>query len=99
MFAWPSLFSIYSIALLSLTSLIYAGHLFIAALEQQQQKTSNSVLHRVISLTTANHNNDNNNFTKSTKPTSTAAFIPEKLQFSAYEKFEGEFEKQGESIN
>lgn len=79
-------------------------YLFIAALEQQQQKTSNgstgnSVLHRVITLTTANHNNDNNNFTKSTKPTSTSAFIPEKLQFSAYEKFEGECEKRGESIN
>lgn len=64
-------------------------------IEQQQpsvtsiQKTSNgnnSVLHRVISLTTANHSNENSNFTKPTKPT----FIPEKLQFSAYEKFEGE---------
>lgn len=64
--------------------------------EQQQtvtaQKTSSNgsgskVLQRVISLTTANHN-DSNNFTKqTTKP----SFIPEKLQFSAYEKFEGEF--------
>lgn len=73
--------------------------LFIAAtttLEQQPtlastaviQKTSNgnSVLQRVISLTTANHSNENNSFTKPTKPT----FIPEKLQFSAYEKYEGE---------
>lgn len=65
-----------------------------ASTEQQTvtpsiQKSSNGsgskVLHRVISLTTANHN-DNNNFSKPTKN----SFIPEKLQFSAYEKFEGE---------
>lgn len=66
--------------------------------EQQPQNVStpkissngsgSKVLHRVITLTTASHNNnsDNNNFTKQTKP----AFIPEKLHFSAYEKFEGE---------
>lgn len=48
--------------------------------------SGSKVLQRVISLTTANHN-DSNNFTKqTTKP----SFIPEKLQFSAYEKFEGE---------
>ncbi|CAG9798032.1 unnamed protein product [Chironomus riparius] len=56
----------------------------------QKSVTSNGsgskVLHRVISLTTANHN-DSNNFTKqTTKP----PFIPEKLQFSAFEKFEGQ---------
>jgi hypothetical protein len=71
-----------------------------AAIEQQQpsvttstkttsngnsSSSANSVLHRVISLTTANHN-ENNNYTKPSKP----AFIPEKLHFSAYEKFEGE---------
>ncbi|XP_070509313.1 protein cappuccino-like isoform X2 [Chironomus tepperi] len=48
--------------------------------------SGSKVLQRVISLTTANHN-DSNNFTKqTTKP----SFIPEKLQFSAYEKFEGQ---------
>ncbi|KAG5675766.1 hypothetical protein PVAND_005643 [Polypedilum vanderplanki] len=56
----------------------------------EQQKVTHSsngskVLHRVITLTTANHN-DNSNYVKQTKP----AFIPEKLQFSAYEKFEGQ---------
>jgi hypothetical protein len=47
--------------------------------------SGSKVLHRVISLTTANHN-DSNNYAKPAKP----SFIPEKLQFSAYEKFEGE---------
>lgn len=50
--------------------------------------SGNSVLHRVISLTTANHNNNDKNSSQ-TKPT----FISEKLQFSAYEKFEGELLK------
>lgn len=67
----------------------------IAEQQQQQQNVTqkassngnsgSKVLQRVISLTTANHN-DSNNFAKQTKP----SFIPEKLQFSAYEKFEGE---------
>lgn len=45
------------------------------------------VLHRVITLTTANHG-DNNLAGKTTaaKP----AYVPEKLHFAAYEKFEGE---------
>lgn len=45
----------------------------------------NSVLHRVITLTTADNN-------LSGKPPAkpTPAYVPEKLHFSAYEKFEGE---------
>lgn len=44
---------------------------------------SGSVLQRVISITTAN---------QSAKPVSkqSHAYVPEKLHFSAYEKFEGE---------
>lgn len=45
----------------------------------------NSVLHRVITLTTADSNLSGK---PPTKPT--PAYVPEKLHFSAYEKFEGE---------
>lgn len=50
-----------------------------------KSSNGNSVLHRVISLTTGDGN-------LSTKPPSkpTPAYVPEKLHFSAYEKFEGE---------
>lgn len=48
--------------------------------------SGNSVLHRVITLTTANH--DSNHAGKAKPPP--PAYVPEKLHFSAYEKFEGE---------
>jgi hypothetical protein len=49
------------------------------------KSNGNSVLHRVISLTTGDAN-------LSAKPPTkpTPAYVPEKLHFSAYEKFEGE---------
>ena len=47
---------------------------------------SGKVLHRVISLTTANHDNLSGKTTAKQCP----AYVPEKLHFSAYEKFEGE---------
>lgn len=43
---------------------------------------SGKVLHRVISLTTANHDK--------TLTKQSPTYVPEKLHFSAYEKFEGE---------
>lgn len=72
---------------------IYIAATTTATCEQQQPQmkaaasngSGSKVLHRVISLTTANHN-DSSNYAKPAKP----SFIPEKLQFSAYEKFEGE---------
>lgn len=47
---------------------------------------SGKVLHRVISLTTANHDNVSGKTAAKQSPT----YVPEKLHFSAYEKFEGE---------
>lgn len=51
---------------------------------------SGKVLHRVITLTTASHSDNNLTGKTTPKPTPTA-YVPEKLHFSAYEKFEGEF--------
>lgn len=48
--------------------------------------SSNSVLHRVITLTTANQGDNNQTGKTPPKP----AYVPEKLHFLAYEKFEGE---------
>lgn len=47
---------------------------------------SGKVLHRVISLTTANHDNLSGKSVTKQSP----QYVPEKLHFSAYEKFEGE---------
>lgn len=44
------------------------------------------VLHRVIALTAGNHGDGN----QAGKGTPKPAYVPEKLQFSEYEKFEGE---------
>lgn len=49
---------------------------------------SGKVLHRVITLTTASHSD--NNLAGKTTPKQSPAYVPEKLHFSAYEKFEGE---------
>jgi hypothetical protein len=59
----------------------------IASTPKSTNGSTSKVLHRVISLTTANHND---NFTKTTNNNAKSTLISEKLQFTAYEKFEGE---------
>jgi hypothetical protein len=60
-------------------------------------KASNGkVLHRVISLTTANHGDKNHS--GKTPPKPSPLFVPEKLHFSAYDKFEGKICSQAKSV-